>query len=614
MRQRIDATVILLIGFAQVVATAAGPTGDYLSPLEVVADRSGQILYVAEATAGQVAMFDIAADKVTRTISLPAVVGGLALARGGSRLYATGAAPDGRVFVIDLPAGAVVKEISVGHTPGALALSPDDKTLYVCNRFNNSVSVIDLAPGVESGRIAVPREPAALAMTADGKTLFVGNHLPPGVADGSYAAAEVSVIDTVSRKVVQSIQLPNGSTALRDVTISPDCKHAYITHILARYQLPTTQLERGWMNTNALTVIDVAKKRYVNTVLLDDVDQGAANPWSVVCTADGKYLCVTIAGTHELMVIDRGKLHDKLGRVASGQKVSDVSSSSEDVPNDLSFLVGLKRRVKLSGLGPRGLAVIGTRAYVAQYFSDSLGMVDIDPGTRPRARSAKLGPDKPLTVVRQGEIFFHDAALCFQKWQSCSSCHPGDARVDALNWDLLNDDLGNPKNTRSLLLAHRTPPSMSLAVRSTAEEAVRAGIRHIQFAVRPEEDAVAIDEYLKSLKPVPSPYLVNGQLSERAQRGKRVFESAGCSSCHGTALHTDGMQYNVGTGKLLDEGKAFDTPTLIEAWRTAPYLHDGRARTIVDVFKKHNPRDGHGHTSSLTEQQLADLAEYVLSL
>jgi cytochrome c peroxidase len=226
----------------------------------------------------------------------------------------------------------------------------------------------------------------------------------------------------------------------------------------------------------------------------------------------------------------------------------------------------------------------------------------------------KLGPDKPLTAVRQGEIFFHDAALCFQKWQSCSSCHPGDARVDALNWDLLNDGLGNPKNTRSLLLAHRTPPSMSLAVRSTAEEAVRAGIRHIQFAVRPEEDAVAIDEYLRSLKPIPSPYLVNGALSERARRGKQVFESAGCSSCHSTALHTDGMQYNVGTGKLLDEGKEFDTPTLVEVWRTAPYLHDGRARTIVDVFKKHNPRDDHGQSSDLTEQQLADLAEYVLSL
>jgi len=616
MKQRCDVMWILLVLLLQATTSmaAAGTDDGYLSPLDVIADSTGKTLYVAEATAGQVAVFDVASGEVTKTISLPTVIGGLALAGDGSRLYATGAVPDGRVFVIDLSAGTVVKEIPVGHTPGALVLSPDAKTLYVCNRFNNSVSAIDLASGVETDQIAVPREPVALAITADGKTLFVANHLPAGVADGSYAAAEVSVIDTATREVVQSIQLPNGSMGLHDVAIAPDGKYAYATHILARYQLPTTQLERGWMNTNALTIIDVAGRKRVNTVLLDDIDQGAANPWSVACTADGKHLCVTISGTHELIVVDTAKLHDKLARVAAGQRVSDASSSSEDVPNDLSFLVGLKRRLKVAGLGPRGLAMIGTRAYVAEYFSDTLGVMDVNAAVRPKAQSVALGPDRPITAVRQGEIFFHDAALCFQKWQSCSSCHPGDARVDALNWDLLNDGIGNPKNTKSLLLSHQTPPSMGLGVRATAEDAVRAGIRHIQFAVRPEEDAVAIDRYLRSLKPVPSPYLVNGELSERARRGQKLFESAGCTSCHGTALHTDGMKYNVGTGKLLDKGKEFDTPSLVEVWRTAPYLHDGRARTIVDVFKKHNSRDDHGETSGLTDQQLGDLAEYVLSL
>jgi hypothetical protein len=36
--------------------------------------------------------------------------------------------------------------------------------------------------------------------------------------------------------------------------------------------MPTTQLERGWMNTNALTILDLAGKKLLNTVLLDDVD------------------------------------------------------------------------------------------------------------------------------------------------------------------------------------------------------------------------------------------------------------------------------------------------------------------------------------------------------
>ncbi len=605
---------VMLFFSAGLDATAAYGNDKYLSPLDVVADASGKILYIAEKTAEQIAVVEVDGLKVSKTISVPAPASGAALSPDGSRLYVTGAEPSGKVFVIDIKTGKITKTFDVGHTPNAPVLSPDGTRLYVCNQFNDSVSVLDSSSGKELGQIAVKREPVAAAITADGKTLIVTNHLPAGPTDGDYAAAEVSIIDTETMKVVKSVELPNGSASLHDVTISPDGKYAYVTHILARYQLPTTQLERGWMNTNALTIIDVPNRKFVNTVLLDDVDLGAANPWGVACSADGKYVCVTTAGTHELSVIDRAKLHDKVDRANRGEKVSDATSSADDVPNDLSFLVTIKRRLKLSGNGPRGLAIIGTKAYIAEYFSGSLGVVDIDPDVRPKAESLPLGPEKAITTVRQGEIHFHDATLCFQKWQSCASCHPGDARSHALNWDLMNDGLGNPKNTKSLLLAHRTPPAMGLGVRSDAETAVRAGIRHIQFAVRPEEDAVAIDEYLKSLKPVPSPHLINGKLSQSARRGRKVFESAGCASCHTGELYTDQKRHNLGIGKWLDEGQSFDTPTLIEIWRTAPYLYDGRAATIEDMLKTHNVDNKHGNTSGLTDRQIRDLAEFVLSL
>jgi cytochrome c peroxidase len=209
-------------------------------------------------------------------------------------------------------------------------------------------------------------------------------------------------------------------------------------------------------------------------------------------------------------------------------------------------------------------------------------------------------------------MLFHDAGLCFQQWQSCASCHPGSGRADVLNWDLLNDGIGNPKNTKSLLLAHRTPPSMSLGVRETAEAAVRAGIRYIQFAVRPESDAVAIDEYLKSLTPIPSPYLVEGKPGPAALRGQQVFQDAGCASCHSGPLYTNGQLYDVGTRSGLDAGP-FDTPTLVEIWRTAPYLHDGRAAIIQDVLTTCNPDNKHGKTSELTVEQIADLTEFVLT-
>ena len=583
----------------------------YCSPGAMVADQDGKTLYVAEFTGNAVAVVNAADGTVTRSIALPDTPGGLALSPDGKTLYVTAAVPEGCVRIINAATGEVQGTVAAGHTPVAPVISPDGATLFVCNRFNNDVSVIDVAGKNELARIPVSREPIAAAVTPDGKTLVVANLLPTGASDGDYTAASVSLIDTAAKNVAATITLPNGSSSLHGVCVSPDGKFAYVAHILSRYQLPTTQLERGWMNTNALSVIDTEQKKLVNTVLLDDVDLGAANPWAVACTADGKSLCVTHAGTHEISVIDRAALHAKLGKVAAGERVSEVSAAAEDVPNDLSFLVGLRKRIKLAGNGPRALVLAGTTAYAANYFTDSIDSVDIAADGAVKIRTIALGKAAE-TPERTGEKFFHDADLCFQHWQSCSSCHP-DARVDGLNWDLLNDGIGNPKNTKSMLLAHQTPPSMSLGIRDTAETAVRAGIKFIQFAVRPEADAAAIDAYLKALKPVPSPALVKGELSPAAKRGEAVFEKAGCAACHPKPLFTDLKPYNVGTAKGMDKGKPMDTPALVEVWRTAPYLHDGSAATIEDVLKKCNPENQHGNTAGLSAEELSDLVGYVLS-
>jgi len=612
IRRRIQSKIVVLalVGLA---VSACAAAEDYVSPLAVVADDVGARLYVAGFTAKQVAVFDVAAGEVVKTVGVPERPTGLALSPDGALLFVTGAAAAGHVHLVDLSSGEVCGAVACGHTPMAPVLSPDGTTLYVCNRFDNDVLVVDVAAKAEVARIPVVREPVAAAMTPDGKLLFVANHLPGGTADADYVAAVVSVIDAATNTVAATIRLANGSTGLRGLCMSPDGAYVYVTHLLGRYQLPTTQLERGWMNTNALTVIDARERALVNTVLLDDVDLGAANPWGVACTADGALICVTHAGTHEVSVIDRAGLHEKLAKVAAGEGVSEVSQTSEDVPNDLAFLVDLRRRIPLAGIGPRGLAVVGSTLYAAEYFTDSLGVVDIDPAARPKARMIRLAPETAMSALRTGEMFFNNASLCFQHWQSCASCHP-DVRADGLNWDLLNDGIGNPKNTKSLVLSHQTPPVMITGVRDRAEIAVRAGIKYIQFAVRPEEDAEAIDEYLKSLKPQPSPHLVDGALNPAAERGRAIFDEAGCATCHCGALYTDMIKYNLGTGKDREADWEFDTPTLLEVWRTAPYLHDGRAATLEELLTTHNPEDRHGVTSGLSKEQISDLAEFVRSL
>ena len=592
-------------------ASTSEPTDNYASPLALATDAEEGFLYVCAETGHQVSVFDVESEEKTGTFALPGPPTGVALS--GDTLYVTIGRPEGQVAVLDRASGEVTASLSVGHAPMAPVLSPGGDRLYVCNRFDDDVSVINVADGETVTRIPVLREPVAAVLSTDGAKLCVANHLPDGPADQPRVYASVSVIDTEAGEVTSNIPLPNGSTGLRGMCISPDGKHIYVTHILARFQLPTTQLERGWMNTNALSIIDAEKAERVNTALLDNVDRGAANPWGVACTADGKYVCVSHAGTHEVSVIDRAALHERLTKAAAGEEVTQVTSSADDVPNDLAFLVGIRRRLKLDGVGPRGLAVVGTKAYAAEYFTDSVGVVNLDPEVRHKPRSVALGPEKEMTTVRRGEMYFNDARVCFQGWQSCATCHP-DVRADALNWDLLNDGIGNPRNTKSLLLSHVTPPAMITGVRDRAEDAVRAGMQYIQFAVRPEEDAVALDEFLKSVEPVPSPYLVDGELSEAARRGKKVYEKAGCAQCHSGPYHTDMKMHDIGTGASYDNDRPFDTPSLVEVWRTAPYLVRGQAATMMEVLTEYNEDDRHGKTSDLSERELADLVEYLLSL
>ncbi len=594
-----------------------------LSPCLLAASDDGKV-YVAETTACQVAIFDIQSGKVLDTLSFPAPPTGIALSPDETTLYVTTGTPEGILYFVSVEEQTILDSVNVGYGACSPVVRPDGERVYVCNRYENDISVVDVNKRRELVRIAVGREPRAAEITLDGNLLFVASHLPSQPANQATVRSSIHVIHTGGLQKVREILLPNGSTCLEDICVSNDGEYLFVTHVLARFHMPTTQLERGWMNTNAVSILSAEGLNRVNTVLLDDVDRGAANPWGITCTEDDRFLCVAHSGTHELSVIDLPALLDKLAKLpryrttarSSDNGYSGGAATAADVPNDLSFLADVRRRIDLKGTGPRDIVAVGEKIYVANYFSDDLSIVDISNIERPRVERKPLSDSEPtLSVTRRGEQLFHDADICFQGWQSCASCHP-DGRVDGLNWDLLNDGLGNPKNTKSLLYSHETPPAMSLGVRGDAKAAVRSGIRHILFQVRPEEDAHAIDLYLQNLNAIPSPLLKKKKLASSVKRGEKLFHSTkvGCAECHSGEYYTDMKTYDVGTKSKLDWSGEFDTPTLIEIWRTAPYLHDGRSTTLRDVLTIHNPSDKHGVTSHLSEKEIADLEAFLLSL
>ena len=55
-------------------------------------------------------------------------------------------------------------------------------------------------------------------------------------------------------------------------------------------------------------------------------------------------------------------------------------------------------------------------------------------------------------------------------------------------------------------------------------------------------------------------------------------------------------------------------PHLNNIYESAPYLHDGRAETLEEIWTRFNPEEEHGVTNDMTKDQLNDLIEYLKTL
>ena len=529
--------------------------------------------------------------QVVKTIPLQQTPTGVIAKEG--KAYVSCFDTRGEIVTVDLKEGKIVNTVPVGAGAEAPAWSKEEDKIFVCNRFAGTVSEVDVKNGKVTREVKVLREPSKVVVSPDGKYLFVANALPAQRADVDYVACCVSVIDLASFQKVKDIRLENGSTALRGATLSPDGKYWFVSHNLGRFTVPTSQLQQGWMNTNAMSVVDVASLEFKGAVLLDEPERGAAGVWGVECTPG--YLIVSHSGTHEISVIDYPELIKKF----------EAYPDKMALNYDLHFLYGIRERIALKGNGPRNFIVRDQEVIVPMFFSDDLNRYDLN--TKQLSEVA-LNPGRQETMAQKGERIFNDAAFCFQNWQSCNGCHPGDARTDGMNWDLMNDGVGNSKNCKSLLLSLETPPCMISGIRANAHVANRAGFKYIQFMELKEEDAACVDAYVASLKPVPSPYLVDGELSEKAKKGRKVFERLKCDACHSGPYYTDMKMHRIGEDIEFEQG--WDTPTLIEVWRTAPYLFDGRAATMEEVFGVYK----HGVDKKLSKTDLDALVEYVNSL
>lgn len=610
--------------------------GEYLGP-EQMAFVSDDELCILEIDAKRLDFFSLSQKKVVGSLPLEQTPNRMCLS--GDRLFVTCGTLNGEVLEIDLPSRTISRRWTGIHSPWGVVCAEKRNLLCVGRRFHGDVLLFDLNQNQDKTEIhweqgvkkclTVVREPVAMCVTPDEKEIYIANHLPLIPSNGSTVSCCFSILDLDS-ETVQNHQLPDGCCNVRDITVSPDGKYVFMVHTHGNHRTITTQLFGGWTNRNGFTIYD-RERNGTCTYLIDSYEEGLTNPWSIRVSPDGKLLAIAIGGNREIGFISTEELVERMYR-----DMNHINPQYVFFFGVGSFTPTITR-VKMPELsGIHALAMNEKVTVTAGYFSENLAVFPRinDPSriqvsqtgirwqmarslTETQPEILPLGEKPPvLDAKRRGMKDFFDGERALDHWHSCVTCHP-DARVDGFNWDLLNDGVENPKNTKSMLYAHVTPPNMITGVRATGEAATRAGFVHIHFKRMTEPEYCDVDEYLKSLRPIPGIALnPDGTLTDSAKRGKRLFfgPKTGCSACHHGEYFTDMKMHDVGTQNDVDFDGMFDTPTLIETYRTAPYLHDGRYTTLEELLWVGRHGETEGNFGKLTEQEKKDLIEYLLSL
>jgi cytochrome c peroxidase len=260
----------------------------------------------------------------------------------------------------------------------------------------------------------------------------------------------------------------------------------------------------------------------------------------------------------------------------------------------------------------------------------------------------ELPRDNPLTVerVELGKKLFFEKQLSVNNQQACADCHlPEMAFADNrrtargaegefgtrnamplfnLAWKKEFFWDGRAKSLREQVLQpvqnaiemHETLTNVCAKLRAT-DKADYAGLFAAAFGtpeITAEKIALALENYLLTLTSFNAKFdrVLRGEekFTAQEQHGFELFSSeydprrgqfgADCFHCHGGPLFqsqsfanngSDGAFKDIGrekvTAKVSDRGK-FSVPSLRNVALTAPYMHDGRFRTLEDVVEHYS--------------------------
>lgn len=543
----------------------------------------------------------------------------VAIAQNGDVWVASFGSDQIRVFE---PSGLLVNTINTGYgtAPFGISFNPDGNEVYASLYGSGEILRINPTSRLIQQRLTLPQDtqsdmlptPRAMAVSSDGSRLLVTRFVSP------QNWGEVFEIDltnfSLNRTYVldQSIDpddldsgrgIPNH---LSSIAVSQDGRWAYVVGT-------KDNIGGGFQNGN---LVDIDDDNTVRTFLaILDLENGvevsgwrsdfdnADSPSAVMLAPNENYLFVAIQGGNEVWAFSRNEQTGALSSTSIAQ-----------------FAVGL---------APQGIGLDAATGstYVKNFtertltklnLSDFLSSGQLNPSTQTfsTVSSEVLSAQELL-----GKQIFYNAVngisdadstgvLSAEGYISCATCHMDGAqngrtydftgrgeglrnnismlgrsgtRFGRVHWSANFDEIQDfEHDIRDRFLGRGLMDDNDFA---TAEEPLgnpKAGL---------DEDLDALAAYVESLNADSLPrshYRITAStMTAAGVSGEAVFIESGCSDCHLGKAYTDGLTHDVGTSRLYSGAvSSFKTPSLLGVYSTAPYLHDGSAARLEDVFMR----------------------------
>lgn len=592
---------------------------EYLSPFNLALSKDGNSLFTIAQESGQLLITDLKNNR-TRGIKVGETPHSIVLSPDEQTAFITNQWSD-YVSVIDLKSLTEKEKLNTGNGPAGVILSPDEKFLYVVNSFSNDISIIDLKTRKEIKRLPGGNNPTGIGISPDGKTLYVTSRRALIAPYGLPIETELTKVNVESQLVAERRNVES-AYLMENISFTPAGDLAIVTLVRPKNYVPSVQVERGWMINHGIGIIEQKENGRTIQLLLDEPNAYYSDPFDIVVTPDGTKAFISNSGTDCITVVSIDSIRALINR-----------SSDQELKTYANHL-GISSRYVLKripvGANPKGIAISadGRKLYVAEHLEDKVAVIDTE--TMEKTGFIDLGGPRRITVARHGRRILNNAGGTFQNQYSCYTCHP-DTHEDGLVYNMASRDMGrNLTNTMTLRNIGKLEPFKWTGKNQTIYK--QDGIRFSTVLTRTEayspKDLNALTAYIMTgIKNPPNlAYNHDGKLTQIQLLGKEIFERTHnnfgheipvtnrCITCHPGPFFTNKKAFDVSTLAASDDSVLFDTPHLINLAFSAPYLHDGRALSLEEIWTIYGVDEKHGELNDLTKMELNYLIEYLKSI